>query len=75
MDLAEKNGQILSLIEACFNYTDENYNSRKIQVGKIENEVFKEGQSSTQTAKAHRFEDEHFAIQIIDTPGKSKIFH
>lgn len=61
---------ILNLIESNFYFTDENYKTRQISVGKkSDNEVFIPGQSSTQRAKAHQFKIGEMTIQIIDTPG------
>lgn len=60
------------LIESHFYYTDDNFETRKIQAGEVKNETFIEGQSSTQSAQEYTFLlDNHKIIRIIDTPGIS----
>jgi predicted GTPase len=69
---AEKNVQNdRFLIPSMFHWTDNELQTKSIQMGKSENECFVEGQSSTQNAKAYKFNCDGKTIQIIDTPGKN----
>lgn len=63
----------LQIIESSFHYTDENYKSKKIIVGELKNEMFTEGQSSTQNAQDYGFMVDGKIIRIIDTPGNNQI--
>ena len=58
------------MIESCFYYTNEDYKLERIQVGEPQNEVFIEGQSSTQYAREYTFHvKNNIKLRIIDTPG------
>lgn len=60
------------MIESCFYYTNEDYKTERIQIGESKNEVFIQGQSSTQCAQEYTFPLSHKnnrILRIIDTPG------
>lgn len=66
---AEKRNEISYLVAAAFNYTNEHYETIKVELGHEQNECPIDGQSSTLAAKAYPFELEDKVIQFIDTPG------
>lgn len=62
-------GELLSLIPSSFTMTDDNYQAKRIVIGKDDNECLIDGQSATQEPRVYILSNEYGTIRLIDTPG------